>query len=63
MPPKRILVEPSGPRSRGPPKGVIASTYNALTSPENVSVVKSIAMFGTAVLFFSSPLAEYLLPP
>ncbi|KAI1160349.1 hypothetical protein F5B18DRAFT_633014 [Nemania serpens] len=64
MPPKRILVEPSsGPRPRGPSKGVIASTYNALTSDENASVVKSVAMFGAAVAFLASPLSEYLLPP
>ncbi|KAI1193971.1 hypothetical protein F5X97DRAFT_327989 [Nemania serpens] len=63
MPPKRILVEPSAPRSRGPPKGVIASTYSALTSPENASVVKSVAMFGAAVAFLVSPLRELLLTP
>lgn len=58
MPPKRILVEPSGPRSRGPPKGIIASTYSALTSPENASVVKSVAMFGVC----PPPLLSSLLP-
>ncbi|KAI0114457.1 hypothetical protein GGR51DRAFT_556319 [Nemania sp. FL0031] len=63
MPPKRILVEPSGSRSRGAPKGVIASTYSALTSAENASVVKSVAIFGAAVAFFSSSWSEYLLPP
>ncbi|GAW13063.1 hypothetical protein ANO14919_024410 [Xylariales sp. No.14919] len=62
MPPKRILVESGHPRSRAP-KGVIASTYNALTSPENASVVKSVAIFGAAVAFLSSSWSELLLPP
>ncbi|KAI0802700.1 hypothetical protein GGR55DRAFT_664384 [Xylaria sp. FL0064] len=45
MPPKRVLVESGNPRSRAP-KGIIASTYSTLTSPENASVVKSVAIFG-----------------
>ncbi|RYC64681.1 hypothetical protein CHU98_g1518 [Xylaria longipes] len=44
MAPKRITVQP-GSRAAAP-KGVIASTYSALTSPENASVVKSVAVFG-----------------
>ncbi|KAI0189973.1 hypothetical protein EV127DRAFT_511999 [Xylaria flabelliformis] len=61
MPPKRITVQPG---SRAPaPKGVIASTYSALTSSENASVVKSVAIFGAAIAFFSSPWSEFLLPP
>ncbi|KAI1336472.1 hypothetical protein F5Y15DRAFT_418781 [Xylariaceae sp. FL0016] len=62
MPPKRVLVEPAGGRSRAP-KGFFASTYAALTSPENASVVRSVAVFGGAVAFIASPLAEYLLTP
>ncbi|KAI2640206.1 hypothetical protein GGS21DRAFT_505665 [Xylaria nigripes] len=60
MAPRRIAGEP---RSRAASKGVIASTYSALTSPENASVVKSIAIFGAAVAFFASPWSEFLLPP
>ena len=45
MPPKQIYVEPAGARSRAP-KGVFAATYDALTSPENASVVRSVAVFG-----------------
>ncbi|KAI1017299.1 hypothetical protein LB505_001929 [Fusarium chuoi] len=45
MPPKRIQVEP---RSRRAPKGFISSTYDALTSPDNAAVVRSIAIFGLA---------------
>ncbi|KAI0407564.1 hypothetical protein F4802DRAFT_594967 [Xylaria palmicola] len=63
MPPKRIVIEPSNPRARGAPKGVIASTYSALTSPENASVVKSVAIFGAAVAFLASSWSEILLPP
>ncbi|KAI1032922.1 hypothetical protein LB504_006330 [Fusarium proliferatum] len=43
MPPKRIQVEPRGRRA---PKGFIGSTYDALTSPDNAAVVRSIAIFG-----------------
>lgn len=46
MPPKRILVERSGSSRNRQKKGVIGSTYDALTSPENASIVRSIAMFG-----------------
>ncbi|KAI1071171.1 hypothetical protein NW752_000646 [Fusarium irregulare] len=60
MPPKRIVVEP---RSRRAPKGVIGSTYDALTSPENAAVVRSIAIFGVVVTFLSSSWGEILLPP
>ncbi|KAI1029869.1 hypothetical protein LB503_008342 [Fusarium chuoi] len=60
MPPKRIQVEP---RSRRAPKGFISSTYDALTSPDNAAVVRSIAIFGAAVTFLSSSWGEILLPP
>ncbi|KAI0596153.1 hypothetical protein F4775DRAFT_565801 [Biscogniauxia sp. FL1348] len=62
MPPKRIMVERGGARPR-PSKGFFASTYEALTSPENASVVRSIAVFGAAVTFLASPWGEFLLPP
>ncbi len=45
MPPRQIYIEPAGPRSRAP-KGVFASTYETMTSPENASVVRSVAIFG-----------------
>lgn len=51
MPPKRIVVEP---RSRRAPKGVIGSTYDALTSPENAAVVRSIAIFGVCLVSICS---------
>ncbi|KAI1170981.1 hypothetical protein F4777DRAFT_567093 [Nemania sp. FL0916] len=66
MAPKRILVEPSGHRSRGAPKGVVASVYGALTSPENASVVKSVAIFGVCLsphhprLLFATGAARHL---
>ncbi|KAI1814421.1 hypothetical protein GGS20DRAFT_548540 [Poronia punctata] len=61
MPARRVIVEPAG--SRRAPKGAIASTYSALTSPENAPVVRSVAVFGAAIAFLSSPWSEYLLPP
>jgi energy-converting hydrogenase Eha subunit E len=47
-PPKRINV--GGPGRRAP-KGVIGSTYDALTSSENAAVVRSIAIFGVCLVF------------
>lgn len=48
MPPKRIYVEKA---SRRAPKGVLASTYDALTSSENAAFVRSIAIFGVSFGF------------
>ncbi|TQW11326.1 hypothetical protein IF2G_00057 [Cordyceps javanica] len=50
MAPKRVLVEKHG-RHAPAPKGYVAATYDALTSPENASVVRSIAVFGVSHLF------------
>ncbi|KAI1398284.1 putative TOM core complex subunit Tom6 [Hypoxylon fuscum] len=55
MPPKRVTGRAN--------KGVVGSTYEAITSPENASVVRSVAVFGAAVAFLASPWSEYLLPP
>ncbi|KAI2602516.1 hypothetical protein GGR54DRAFT_644932 [Hypoxylon sp. NC1633] len=44
-------------------KGYISFTYEALTSPENASVVRSVALFGAAVAFLASPWSELVLPP
>ncbi|KAI5920966.1 hypothetical protein F4810DRAFT_712981 [Camillea tinctor] len=63
MPPKRIMVERGGASRPRPSKGFFASTYEVLTSPENASVVRSIAVFGAAVTFLASPWGEFLLPP
>lgn len=49
MAPKRVLVEKQGRRAPAP-KGYIASTYDTLTSPDNASVVRSIAVFGVSRL-------------
>ncbi|OTA70754.1 hypothetical protein K449DRAFT_380827 [Hypoxylon sp. EC38] len=55
MPPKRVTGRSN--------KGFLSSTYEALTSPENASVVRSVTIFGVAVAFLASPWSEYLLPP
>lgn len=49
MPPKRIQSEKYGRRAPAP-KGYIASVYDTLTSPDNASVVRSIAAFGVSWL-------------
>ncbi|KAI6250235.1 hypothetical protein HI914_01174 [Erysiphe necator] len=49
----------AGPTS----KNIFSTTYQALTSPNNANVVKSLAMFGVAVAFFSSSWSEIILPP
>ncbi|KAI8950033.1 TOM core complex subunit Tom6 [Xylaria longipes] len=59
MAPKRITVQP-GSRAAAP-KGVIASTYSALTSPENASVVKSVAVFGVRHFLLALVLRSWLL--
>ncbi|KAI5860859.1 putative TOM core complex subunit Tom6 [Durotheca rogersii] len=55
MPPKRV-----GHRAS---KGYFASVYEGITSPDNAPLVRSLAVFGAAVVFLASPLSEYLLPP
>ncbi|KAJ3463844.1 hypothetical protein MRS44_008630 [Fusarium solani] len=67
MPPKRIYVEKA---SRRAPKGVLASTYDALTSSENAAFVRSIAIFGVSFGFprwnmrsDENSWGEILLPP
>jgi hypothetical protein len=42
---QRIQVQKADPR-RAQPKGYFSSAYNTVTSPENSSVVRSIAVFG-----------------
>ena len=42
---QRVIVQKADPR-RPTPKGYLASAYNSLTSPENASVVRSVAVFG-----------------
>jgi hypothetical protein len=45
---QRIQVAKADPR-RPQAKGYVSSAYNTLTSPENASVVRSIAVFGVCV--------------
>ncbi|KIN05710.1 hypothetical protein OIDMADRAFT_16945 [Oidiodendron maius Zn] len=59
---QRVVVQRGEPR-RAAPQGYFSSAYHTLTSPENSSVVRSIAIFGVAVAFFSSPWSEFILPP
>merc|ERR1711939_1282452 len=62
MAPKRVQVARADAR-RPAPKGYDSNVYNTLTSPENASVVRSVAVFGVAIAFFSSSWSEFLLPP
>ncbi|KAH9885715.1 hypothetical protein F4778DRAFT_787110 [Xylariomycetidae sp. FL2044] len=62
--PQRIVVEREKPRQRSrAPKGYFGKAYDTITSSENQSIVRSVAVFGTAVAFLASPWAELLLPP
>ncbi|KAK8063475.1 hypothetical protein PG996_008127 [Apiospora saccharicola] len=45
------------------PKGIFGQTFDAVTSPENAAVVRSVAVFGAAVAFLSTSWAELLLTP
>lgn len=47
MAPKQQRIQVSSSRGRQP-KSVFTNTYEALTSPENASVVRSIAVFGVS---------------
>jgi len=51
---QRITVEKAGSRRGGPPKGYVANVYESLTSPENASVVKSVAIFGVCLSHLDS---------
>lgn len=46
MPSKQVYVERGTGSGKRVQKGYFASTYATLTSPENFSMVKSIAAFG-----------------
>ncbi|PSS20587.1 hypothetical protein M430DRAFT_66270 [Amorphotheca resinae ATCC 22711] len=59
---QRIVVQ-RGDSRRSAQQGYFASAYNTLTSAENATVIRSIAMFGAAVAFFSSSWSEFILPP
>ncbi|OIW29176.1 hypothetical protein CONLIGDRAFT_715554 [Coniochaeta ligniaria NRRL 30616] len=58
--PKKVYVQRA---SAIEPKSSVRSTFDTLTSPENRAVVTSIAAFGAAVAFLSSPLGEAFLLP
>lgn len=49
---QRINVEKAVSRRAAPAKGYVANVYSSLTSPENASVVKSVAIFGVRVNLF-----------
>ncbi|RPA97508.1 hypothetical protein L873DRAFT_1108349 [Choiromyces venosus 120613-1] len=59
MPPKRSLAPAGGP----PQRGLLSSIYHGIKSPENASVVRSVAVFAAATAFLSSSWTDYLLPP
>ncbi|ELR09414.1 hypothetical protein VC83_03153 [Pseudogymnoascus destructans] len=65
MPPKtqRVVVERAGGGRRlGAQRGYLGQAYEAVTSSENASVVRSITVFAVAVAFFSSQWSDLLLP-
>jgi len=51
---QRITLEKAGSRRGAPPKGYIADVYDSLTSPENASVIKSVAIFGVCPFLLGS---------
>ncbi|KAK3381834.1 hypothetical protein B0H63DRAFT_561445 [Podospora didyma] len=60
--PQRVIVERQGASSRSSkPQGFVASTYETLTSPDNASVVRSLALFGAAVTFLTSSWSEIIM--
>ncbi|KAK6341924.1 hypothetical protein TWF730_001408 [Orbilia blumenaviensis] len=64
MAPKRSNGAPSAiraPHQRSQPS-MFTQTYRFLTNSENASMVRSVAVFGVAVAFLHSSLAENLVP-
>lgn len=63
MAPKRSAPPPA---VRGPPRSnqpnMLTATYRFVTSSENASLVRSVAIFGVAVAFLHSSWAEALVP-
>jgi hypothetical protein len=56
----RVVVERAD-RRRPAPKGYFGQTYEALTAPENASVVRSVAIFGVSLtLILSDKLLTFL---
>ena len=54
MPARRIQVESGGRRGAPAPKGMFASAYDSLTSPDNASMVRSVAVFGVCFACYLS---------
>ncbi len=50
MAPKRVQIARADAR-RPAPKGYVSNDYNTLTSPENASVVRSVAVFGVSLSY------------
>lgn len=46
---QKVYVERAVGRRGAAPKGFLAQTYESLTSPENASVIRSVAMFGVRI--------------
>ncbi|KAF8254077.1 hypothetical protein K440DRAFT_618692 [Wilcoxina mikolae CBS 423.85] len=64
MAPKSNQVATSGRRSQQQQQqpGLISSVYKELRSPDNASLVKSVALFAVTVTFFQSSWSEFLVP-
>ncbi|KAK6330921.1 hypothetical protein TWF718_003116 [Orbilia javanica] len=64
MPPKRVNAAPTAiraPHQRSQPS-VFTQTYRFITNSENASMIRSVAIFGVAVTFLHSSVAEILVP-
>lgn len=62
--PKNTQLSSAGPRGRAPQQqpGYIASAFAEVRSPENASIIKSVAIFAGAVVFLQSSFGEWLVP-
>lgn len=47
---QKVYVQRGEPRRSAQPKGYLANAYNTLTSSENASVVRSVAIFGVSLI-------------
>ncbi len=55
MPPKKVTIEGARPRRRASKGGYLRVTYDTITSPENASVVRSVAIFGVRIELVPGP--------
>ncbi|RKF82559.1 component of translocase of the outer mitochondrial membrane complex [Golovinomyces cichoracearum] len=63
MAPKHQRIAISKAETHRTSPNYLVAGYQAIVSPNNANIVRSVAMFGVAVAFISSSWSDFLLPP